>query len=67
MCRRKVIAVTKYERIFTVTWGPRFYFVVADPWMTLDLIWSTQKCLFMPGSIVTITDDKGNSKTFEKE
>lgn len=34
---------------------------------TLDLVWASEKCWFMPGSIITVTDNLGNSKTYEKE
>ena len=56
-----------FKRKFTVTHGGRSYILEADSWTTLDLAWASQKCWFMPGSIVTITDDKNNSKTFVKE
>ena len=29
-------------------------------------VWNSQKYWYLPGSIVSITDDKGNSKTFMK-
>ena len=59
--------MTESKRQFTVTHDGRSYILEADPWTTLDLAWASQKCWFMPGSIVTITDDKNNSKTFVKE
>ena len=43
------------------------YSLNVDPWTTLDLAWASQKCWFAPGSVVTITDDKHNTKTFIKE
>lgn len=57
------------KRKFTVNHDGRSYILEADPWTTLDLdlVWASQKCWFMPGSIVTITDDNNNSKTFVKE
>ena len=55
------------ERIFTVKHGDRLYFLHAQPWTTLEMAWLSQKCWFTPGCVVTITDDKGNSKTFIKE
>ena len=66
-CLRKVMRMTESKRIFTVTHGDRSYILYADPWTTLDLAWASQKCWFMPGSVVTITDENNNSKTFEKE
>lgn len=57
------------KRQFTITNNGtgRNYILDADPWTTLDLAWASEKCWFMPGSSVTITDDLGNSKTFIKE
>lgn len=55
------------KRRFTIEHGGRNYILEADPWTTLDLAWASQKCWFMPGSVVTITDDLENSKTFIKE
>lgn len=34
---------------------------------TLDMVWLSQKIWFSKGSSVTITNDKGESKTFIKE
>lgn len=31
---------------------------------SLDMVWNSQKCWYLPGSEVTITDNHGNSKTF---
>ena len=47
--------------------GNRSYLLEVDPMTTLNLAWASQKCWFMPGSIVIITDDNGESKTFVKE
>jgi hypothetical protein len=55
------------RRTFTVTHDGRSYILEADPWTTLDLAWASQKCWFMPGSVVLITDDFGKTKTFVKE
>lgn len=57
------------KRQFTITNNGtgRSYILEADPWTTLDLAWASEKCWFMSGSSVTITDDAGNSKTFVKE
>ena len=55
------------ERYFTVKHGERSYSVIGNEVTTLETVWASQKCWFMPGSEVTIWDDKGNSKTFRKE
>lgn len=55
------------NRYFSITCKDRSYVLVADPSTTLDTAWTSQKCWFMPGSVVIITDDRGNSKTFIKE
>lgn len=57
------------KRKFTITNNGtgRSYILEADPWTTLDLVWISEKRWFVPGSSVTITDDKGNSQTFVKE
>lgn len=59
--------MTECERTFTITSGDESYVVHAGSWATLNLVWASQKCMFMPGSIITITDDQGNAKTFIKE
>lgn len=71
--------MTESERIFTVTHNgkarvlrncttvAKSYILRADQSTTLDTAWASQKCWFMPGSVVIITDDRGNSKTFIKE
>ena len=33
---------------------------------SLDIVWASEKCWFMPDCSVTITDENGNSKTFTK-
>ena len=56
------------KRAFTVTvHRDSSYILEADPWTSLDTAWASQKCWFTKGMKVTITDDKGNSKTFIKE
>ena len=55
------------EKYFTVKHGDRSYAVVGHEATTIETVWASQKCWFMPGSIVTVWDDKGNSKTFRKE
>ena len=83
MRRQKVIAMTRpndyskidlakccsksQRRCFIISCRSRSYTIETPPWTTIDLAWASQKCWFMPGSIVTIIDDKGNFKTFEKE
>ena len=58
----------EYKHYYTITCGRESYLVEADLWVAIDLVWASQKYLFLPGSVVTITDDKnGNSKTFERE
>lgn len=54
-------------RYFTVTHNYRSYAVMGEEHTTIDTVWASQKCWFMPGSIVTVEDDKGNRKTFRKE
>ena len=79
MCLRKVMRMTACNnttadnrRIFHIGYIRKdgtsgSYPLQADPWTTLDLAWASEKCWFMPGSSVTITDELGNSKTFIKE
>lgn len=55
------------KRQFKVEHGGRSYILEADPWITLETAWASQMCWFMPGSVVTITDNNGNSQTFVKE
>ncbi len=45
----------------------RCYIAYGDETASLDTVWASQKCWFTGGSIVTITDTDGNSKTFVKE
>lgn len=59
--------MTQLRKTFTITSGGRSYILYADPWVTLDLVWLGEKCWFMPGSVVTVTDSNGLSKTFVKE
>lgn len=55
-------------RYFSITSKNRSYgLAVPDPSVTLDSAWASEKRFFMPGSVVIITDDRGNSKTFVKE
>ena len=51
-------------RYFTVTHGDRSYAVMAGTHATIETVWASQKCWFMPGSVVTVKDDIGNKKTF---
>lgn len=55
------------EKCFSVTYNSRSYVVKGNENATLEAVWASQKCWFMPGSVVTVWDDKGNSKTFRKE
>lgn len=59
--------MTECNRFFLVKSGNQSYLFEVEPMTTLDLAWASQKCWFMPGSIVTITDDNGESKIFVKE
>ena len=59
--------MTECRRFFTVKNCGREYLIEVEPTTTLDRAWTSQKCWFMPGAIVTITDDNGMSKTFVKE
>ena len=54
------------ERYFTVSCNYRNYTVLGNERDTLDTVWASQKCWFMVGSAVTITDDAGNKKRFVK-
>lgn len=49
---------------FTVTHNNRTYTVIGSKGTTIDTIWASQKCFFIPGSIVVINDDKGISRWF---
>lgn len=51
-------------RYFSVQCDGRAYIAVGDAQATIETVWASQKNWFIPGSIVTITDDLGNSKTF---
>lgn len=52
------------KRYFAVQCGDRTYTAIGDIHTTIDTVWASQKSWFMPGTVVTITDDAGNSKTF---
>lgn len=52
------------ERYFTVTHNHRSYAVLGNEDTTLDMVWASQKCWFLPGSVVVITDGRGNQKTY---
>lgn len=52
------------ERYFTVEHKHRAYTVLGNENTTLDMVWASQKCWFMKGSRVKITDDNGNSKMY---
>lgn len=67
MCRRKEMRMTECNRFFLVESGNRSYLLEVEPMTTLDLAWTSQKCWFTPGSVVTITDDNRESKIFVKE
>ena len=54
------------ERYFTVVHNYRSYTVLGNEVTTLDMVWASQKCWFMPGSVVKITDPEGHSKTYRK-
>ena len=54
------------ERHFTVEHNHRSYTVLGNDGTTLDVVWASQKCWFMPGSVVKITDPEGRSKIFKK-
>jgi len=56
----------RMERYFTVTHDHRFYAVIGNENTTLDAVWASQKCWFLTGSVVTITDDHGNQKTYRR-
>ena len=34
--------------------------------ISLDVVWMSEKCWYSDGCSITITDEKGNSKTFTK-
>ena len=67
MFRRKEMPMMASKKIFRVHSGTREYTVVADAYTTLDMVWASEKCWFMPGSKVTITNESGHSKIFVKE
>ena len=52
---------------FTITHNNQSYIYLGTPSMTLDMVWAREKCWFLKGSVVTITDSVGNSKTYVKE
>jgi hypothetical protein len=54
------------ERYFSVSYRHRSYTVLGNENTTFETVWASQKCWFMPGTTVTITDDKGNSKIFRR-
>ena len=54
------------ERYFTVTCGYRTYAVLGNENTNVDTVWASQKCWFLPGSIVVITDDRGNQKIYRR-
>lgn len=45
----------------------RSYPVTGNENTSLEMVWLSQKCWFMTGSSVTITDENGNSQVFVKE
>lgn len=54
------------KRYFTVKSGDRAYAVIGNEHTTLETVWASQKCFFLPGTEVIITDDHGNSRKFIK-
>jgi len=52
------------ERYFTVESYGSSYAVQGNENTTLDTVWASQKCWFMHGARVKITDDEGNSKMY---
>jgi len=52
------------ERYFTVECNGRAYTVLGNENTTLDTVWASQKCWFMYGTLVKVTDDKGNSRMY---
>jgi len=52
------------ERYFTVECHGRAYTVLGNENTTLATVWASQKCWFMYGTKVKITDDKGNSRMY---
>lgn len=66
-----IYGVRKMEKRFTVTSTNndigRSYTVYGHEWNTLETVWLSQKCWFATGSVVTITDENGNSQVFVKE
>lgn len=54
-------------RYFSVTHNYRSYAVTGNENTTLETVWASQKCWFMPGAEVTIEDDQGNRKVFKKD
>ena len=59
--------MNKDERIFQVHYKHKVYEVIGDPWITIEMVWQSIKCWYMPGAVVAITDDKGNKITFIHE
>lgn len=55
------------ERYFSMECHGRTTQVLGNENTTLDIVWASQKCWFMPGTKVKITDDKGNSKIYSVE
>ena len=43
------------------------YHVAAKKTATLDMVWASEQCWFLPGTKVTIKDEFGNEKTYVKE
>lgn len=56
--------MNEQEEKFKVTYLSGSYIVKADPGTSLDIIWLSQKSWFLAGTEVTISDSKGNCKTF---
>jgi hypothetical protein len=52
---------------FTITHNDQTYIYRGTPSTTLDMVWAREKCWFLKGSVVTITDSTGKSKTYVKE
>lgn len=55
------------EKRFMVSCNGRSYPVMGHDWNTLESVWNSQKCWFMKGSVVTVSDENENSQKFVRE
>lgn len=55
------------EKTFMVSYHGGSYPVIGNEGTSLETVWLSQKCWFMKGSEVTITDADGNSRVFVHE